>query len=168
MKSFFLAKVPMQNLSFWCLSVTTDCEKVLHRYFCDVEYDVFCYMADNEKVYGFTINIYDDSYTLPSLWPETMAFLSQNPQYLHPNNSLGWLTDSSRRPSIDLLANSYSTCQFWSNFEIGDLEFWRGEAYDRHFQHLDQAKDFFYERRGDGPVHSIGLGLFADASKIHW
>ena len=125
-------------------------------------------MADNNKVYGFTINIYDDPYTLPSLWPETMAFLSHHPQYLHPNNSLAWLTDSTRRPSINHLANGYSTCHFWSNFEVGDLEFFRAEPYDSYFHHLDRAGGFFYERWGDAPVHSIGLGLFADASKIHW
>jgi hypothetical protein len=25
----------------------------------------------------------------------------------------------------------------WSNFEIADLDFWRGEAYTKFFDHLD-------------------------------
>ena len=48
------------------------------------------------------------------------------------------------------------------------MEFWRSPAYEEYFEHLDRAGGFFYERWGDAPVHSIALGLFEDASKIHW
>lgn len=65
-------------------------------------------------------------------------------------------------------ANGYSTCHFWSNFEIADMSFWRSQAYEDYFNHLDRAGGFFYERWGDAPVHSIALGLFEDSSKIHW
>ena len=34
----------------------------------------------------------------------------------------------------------------WSNFEIGDLNFWRSEAYVKFFEHLDEAGGFYYER----------------------
>lgn len=33
----------------------------------------------------------------------------------------------------------------WSNFEIGDMDFWRGETYMSFFEHLDQAGGFYYE-----------------------
>jgi mannosyltransferase len=79
-----------------------------------------------------------------------------------------WLVDSERRPENYKKAGGYSTCHFWSNFEIADLSFWRGEAYEDYFAHLDRAGGFFYERWGDAPVHSVALGLFEDASKIHW
>ncbi|KAL1963408.1 hypothetical protein VTN77DRAFT_8424 [Rasamsonia byssochlamydoides] len=138
------------------------------KFFCDINYDVFRFMADHNKTYGFTINIYDDPNTLPSLWPETMAFLAEHPEYLSADNSLGWLTDSTARPDVTALAHGYSTCHFWSNFEIGDLDFWRSPAYEAYFAHLDRAGGFFYERWGDAPVHSVALGLFADNEKIHW
>lgn len=59
-----------------------------------------------------------------------------------------------------------SSCHFWSNFEIGDLDFWRGEAYSKYFDHLEAAGGFYYERWGDAPVHSIGAGLFARKDQI--
>ena len=65
-------------------------------------------------------------------------------------------------------AHGYSTCHFWSNFEIADMEFWRSKAYEEYFAYLDRAGGFFYERWGDAPVHSIALALFEDKSKIHW
>ncbi|CRG89975.1 hypothetical protein PISL3812_07015 [Talaromyces islandicus] len=138
------------------------------KFFCDIEYDVFRFMETHNKTYGFTINVYDDPNTLPNLWPSTTAFLDQHPNYLHSDNSLTWLTDSTSRPKHTQTANGYSTCHFWSNFEVGDLDFWRSPAYTSYFDWLDQTGGFFYERWGDAPVHSVALGLFAANEQIHW
>lgn len=138
------------------------------KFFCDVDYDVFRYMEDGNKTYGFTINLYDAPQSIPSLWPETQRFLAANPSYLSDNNMWEWITDDVARPEHTKGANGYSTCHFWSNFEIGDLDFFRGEKYEAYFQHLDRAGGFFYERWGDAPVHSLGIGLFADAANVHW
>jgi len=138
------------------------------HFFCDVDYDVFRWMQDHNKTYGFTINLYDAPQSIPTLWPETEKFMAEHPEYLHPNNAMDWLTDSSRRPEHNRKANGYSTCHFWSNFEIADMDFWRSKPYEDYFNHLDRAGGFFYERWGDAPVHSIALGLFEDSSKIHW
>jgi mannosyltransferase len=138
------------------------------HFFCDVDYDVFRYMQDNNKTYGFTITLYDAPKSIPSLWPETSKFISEHPEYLHKNRAEDWLTDSIRRPVHNEMANGYSTCHFWTNFEIADMNFWRSQAYEDYFNHLDRAGGFFYERWGDAPVHSIALGLFEDKNKIHW
>lgn len=138
------------------------------HFFCDIDYDVFRYMQDHNKTYGFTVNIYDSPESVAGLWPVTQQFMADHPEYIHPNNALKWLTDSENRRENFQKANGYSTCHFWSNFEIADMEFWRSEAYEAYFNYLDRAGGFFYERWGDAPVHSIGLGLFEDASKIHW
>lgn len=138
------------------------------HFFCDVDYDVFAYMQDHNKTYGFTINLYDAPESLPTLWPETIKFLAEHSEHLHENNAMRWLTDRDRRPEHNRKANGYSTCHFWSNFEIGDMDFWRSQAYEDYFNHLDRAGGFFYERWGDAPVHSIGLGLFEDSSRLHW
>ncbi|CAO1601033.1 putative mannosyltransferase ktr4 [Xanthoria calcicola] len=140
------------------------------HFFCDVDYDVFRYMQDRNKTYGFTINLYDDPKTMPSLWPETMRFAEAHSEHLKPasDSARPWLEDKQRRPEHNEKANGYSTCHFWSNFEIADMEFFRSRAYEDYFNHLDRAGGFFYERWGDAPVHSIALGLFEDKSKIHW
>lgn len=138
------------------------------HFFCDIDYDVFAYMEDNDKTYGFVINLYDSPQSIETLWPQTLEFLAEHPEYLHKNNAMNWLTDSKNRPKHNEMANGYSTCHFWSNFEIADMDFWRGAAYEAYFDHLDRAGGFFYERWGDAPVHSVGLGLFADKNKIHW
>ncbi|KAK9463972.1 glycolipid 2-alpha-mannosyltransferase-domain-containing protein [Lipomyces oligophaga] len=138
------------------------------RYFCSVDYDVFRFMEDNNKTYGFVINIYDIPQSIRTLWPTTLEFIAKHPEFVHPNNSLDWLTDTTDRPNNGDIANGYSTCHFWSNFEIGDMDFFRSDAYSQYFDYLDQAGGFFYERWGDAPIHSIGVGLFEDKHKIHW
>jgi alpha 1,2-mannosyltransferase len=73
----------------------------------------------------------------------------------------------------------------WSNFEIADMDFWRGEAYSAFFDHLDKTGGFYYEVRhfcltylrcglifckrwGDAPVHSIAVGVLLPKQQIHW
>jgi mannosyltransferase len=138
------------------------------HFYCDIDYDVFRWMADHNKTYGFNINLYDSPESIPTLWLKTLEFLAAHPEYLHHNNAMRWLVDYERRPAHNEKAHGYSTCHFWSNFEIADMAFFRSQAYEDYFQHLDRAGGFFYERWGDAPVHSIALGLFEDASKIHW
>ena len=38
------------------------------HFHCDTSYDPFLYMEDNNKVYGFTITMYEYHATIPSLW----------------------------------------------------------------------------------------------------
>ena len=35
----------------------------------------------------------------------------------------------------------------WSNFEIANMEFWRGEVYTKYFEYLDSKGGFYYEVR---------------------
>jgi hypothetical protein len=42
----------------------------------------------------------------------------------------------------------------YNNFEIADLDFYRGEAYTAYFEHLDRQGGFYYEV---GPSPSLML-----------
>lgn len=139
-------------------------------FFTDLNYDVFKYMEKTKKKYGFTINLYDIQETIASLWPETLKFLNKgdNYKYVNENGAFQWLLENQQNPYKNEITGGYSTCHFWSNFEIGDMDFFRSEAYNEWFKHLDSTGNFYYERWGDAPVHSVGLGLFADKKDIHW
>lgn len=56
----------------------------------------------------------------------------------------------------------------WSNFEIGDLNFLRSQAYLDYFDQLDKDGGFFYERWGDAPVHSIAAALLLRKDEIQF
>lgn len=130
------------------------------KLFCDIDYDPFLLMQDKKKVYGFTLSLYEYIETIPTLWDATKEFMKANPDLMPKDNALGFLSDDG--------GETYNKCHFWSNFEIGDLNFWRGEAYMKYFEWLDKKGGFYYERWGDAPVHSIGAALFAHKDQLHF
>ncbi|QEU59615.1 Ktr1 [Kluyveromyces lactis] len=129
------------------------------KIYCDIDYDIFKFMKDNDKKYGFTISLREYEATIETLWKTVFEFNQANPQYLHKNNMMKFISDDN--------GASYNLCHFWSNFEVASLELWRSEAYTKFFDHLDHAGGFFYERWGDAPVHSIAASLFLDKNQIH-
>jgi alpha 1,2-mannosyltransferase len=127
---------------------------------CDLDYDLFKWMEDNEKVYGFTISIHEFRKTIPSLWDHTKDFIKLHPEYIAENNMMEFISDDK--------GETYNLCHFWSNFEIASLKFWRSPAYRDYFDYLDKQGGFFYERWGDAPIHSIAAALFLPKDKVHY
>ncbi|KAJ7230233.1 glycosyltransferase family 15 protein [Mycena pura] len=130
------------------------------RFFCNLDFDPFLFMQDENKKYAFTISLPEYGETIATLWAAVKEFVRDNPDYISPDNAMGFLSDDG--------GDSYNRCHFWSNFEIADLDLWRGEAYTKFFEYLDAKGGFYYERWGDAPVHSIGAALFARKDQIHF
>ncbi|ODV69435.1 glycosyl transferase [Hyphopichia burtonii NRRL Y-1933] len=130
------------------------------KIYCDIDYDIFKWMKDNNKKYSFTITLPEYKATIPTLWDTTKQFIKENPQFLNDNNLMEWISDDK--------GETYNGCHFWSNFEIASLDVWRSEAYRKYFDHLDKAGGFFYERWGDAPVHSIAAALFLPRDTVHF
>ncbi|CUS24446.1 LAQU0S16e01904g1_1 [Lachancea quebecensis] len=130
------------------------------RFFCDIHYDVFKFMKENKKKYGFILSLSEYESTIPTLWDTTKQFMKENPSYVHKNNLMEFISDDK--------GETYNMCHFWSNFEIGSLDFWRSEPYQAYFNYLDKSGGFFYERWGDAPVHSIAAALLLDRSELHF
>ncbi|KAF4589000.1 alpha 1,2-mannosyltransferase 2.4.1 [Pleurotus pulmonarius] len=109
---------------------------------CNINFDPFLYMETHNKTYDF-INLH--------------------PEYLAEDNSMGYISDTA--------GETYNHCHFWGGFEIADLDFWRGEAYQAYFDYLDKQGGFYYEASTlscHAPVHSIGAALFANRDQIHF
>jgi mannosyltransferase len=138
------------------------------QYFCDFQMDPFRFMRENGKKYSFVVSLYEYPETIPTLWETVEDFLNEYPNHLHPNNSIGFITDKDPIGNVVLnLGNSsYNLCHFWSNFEIGDLNFFRSQSYLDYFNYLSSKGGFYYERWGDAPVHSIGAALLLDKEEI--
>ncbi|KAJ7292879.1 glycosyltransferase family 15 protein [Mycena rebaudengoi] len=130
------------------------------EYFCDLAYDPFWFMEQNDKIYGFTISFYEWEPTIPTLWANVKEFIAKYPHFVAEDNAMAYLSDDGGK--------TYNLCHFWSNFEIADMDFWRGEAYQTFFDFLESKGGFYYERWGDAPVHSIAVALFAPRHKLHF
>ncbi|KAI0483122.1 glycosyltransferase family 15 protein [Xylariaceae sp. FL0804] len=128
--------------------------------FCDVHYDPFRYMAENKKKYSFVLSLYEYVDTIPTLWDSVKKFMKNHPEHIADNNSMGFLSDDG--------GDNYNFCHFWSNFEVGNLDWLRSKAYTDFFESLDKDGGFFYERWGDAPVHSIAAGLLLEKDEIQF
>ncbi|KAK4148422.1 glycolipid 2-alpha-mannosyltransferase 1 [Chaetomidium leptoderma] len=153
---------------------------------CAITYDPFAAMARHNKTYGFTIALWEEPNTCPSLFrtvddfrrkhhlPKTptwnamldTATAGTSPWYLQPfpvRKLLGLLG----RPHHARSGERWNLCHYWSNFEMADLDFFRSDAYQRLFDHLDRQGGFYHERWGDAPVHSLAVHLLLPPGKLH-
>lgn len=153
--SGFFFRHPLMEKYRWYWRIEPDV-----HFHCDIHYDPFLFMEEKKKVYSFTITMYEYEATIPTLWKHVMDFAKLHPEFIAKDNSLGFMSSNN--------GDSYNLCHFWSNFEIADMEFWRGPAYTAFFEYLDQQGGFYYERWGDAPVHSIAAALFASRDQIQF
>lgn len=141
------------------------------RYFCDIQYDVFSFMKKSNKLYGFVITFHENENTITTLWHVVKKFIDSHPHLVNKNSSFNFLTTKefnlNQNISISGTSVKYNLCHFWSNFEIGNLNFFRGKAYSDFFKFLDSNGGFYYERWGDAPVHTIAVSLLLDKNQIH-
>lgn len=132
------------------------------RILCYQNYDPFNLMRRKELIYGFNVALKEIPKTVKGLWKSVQDFVKEgdHKKYLDPNNLEDFVATKSLK--------KYNYCHFWTNFEISDMDWLRGEAYMNLFNYLDKSGGFYYERWGDAPIRSIAVSLFAPADKIHF
>lgn len=130
------------------------------QFFCDIDFDPFVYIRDNDIKYSFTVSLYEYPKTIPTLWDAVKEFAITYPEYIENDNLMEFISNDNGK--------TYNLCHFWSNFEIADFNLWRSEAYLKFFDFLDKKGGFFYERWGDAPVHSIAAALFLKKHQVHF
>ncbi|KAI7823483.1 putative mannosyltransferase [Kickxella alabastrina] len=123
------------------------------KFACEIDYDPFLFMEKNNKKYGFTISIKEVVETIPTLWNTTMKFMDEHKDLIPSTNMLDFVTNKD---------GGYNLCHFWSNFEIGSLDFLRSERYLSYFDYWTVL------RWGDAPVHSLGVAMFLNKNEVHW
>ncbi|GAA97603.1 glycosyltransferase family 15 protein [Mixia osmundae IAM 14324] len=129
-------------------------------FYCDITYDPFRFMAIRRKVYGFVITIKESANTIPTLFRHVQNY--RYAQHMTPSSLWPFVIEQGA------LTESYNRCHFWTNFEIGDLRFFRSVSYQNFFKALDDTGHFYTERWGDAPVRTLALALLAGREKVHY
>ncbi|KAG0186190.1 alpha 1,2-mannosyltransferase 2.4.1 [Apophysomyces sp. BC1034] len=130
-------------------------------YSCDMEFDPFRYMKENNKTLGFTLTMREASNAIPTLWSTTREFMDKQPEFVLPPNKtiMPWIAD------ID---DQYNMCHIWNNFELVDMSFLKSSSYNSYFEYLDRSGGFFYERWGDAPIRTMAAAMFLQRNQIHF
>ncbi|CDK29721.1 unnamed protein product [Kuraishia capsulata CBS 1993] len=129
-------------------------------YRCDILYDPFTVLRENEKVYGFNMAPLELHTTVETLWDQVLNYQEKYPDKVAPDNNMAFLSDDDGK--------SFNMCHFWSNFEIADLEFFRSDKYRHFFDYLDRAGGIYYERWGDAPIHTMAVSLLLSKDKLQF
>ncbi|KAI1342304.1 glycolipid 2-alpha-mannosyltransferase [Xylariaceae sp. FL0016] len=143
---------------------------------CSITYDPFVEMARNKKVYGFTISLWEEGRTCPSLfrkvadWKETTGIPSTG--LWNANIDASWFPWPLRKALSlfshrDVHGDRWNLCHYWSNFEIADLDFFRSEHYQDLYRKLEHDGGFYNERWGDAAVHSLAVNMLAEPHQVH-
>ena len=125
-------------------------------FLCQITYDPFREMRLNDKVYGWAMAQWESPLTVPTLFRVTADYMaregiSETPLWrtiLQPE----WQSIPLRlwRAAYDGVRDAYgdkwSLCHYWSNFEIADLDFFRGPEYMKYYRHLLAHGGFYNER----------------------
>ena len=122
---------------------------------CSMTYDPFVEMVRNKKSYGFTMGMWEELPTVPSLyreatdWKEALDIPTNN--LWRAMGSASWVPWPFRSmmswlPFRNRNGDLWTSCHYWSNFEIADLDFFRSRAYQEYYKYLDRRGGFYYER----------------------
>lgn len=74
--------------------------------FCDIHYDPFRFMKENNKKYSFVLSLYEYVETIPTLWESVKKFIKNHPEHIAEGNSMGFLSDDG--------GDTYNHCHFVS------------------------------------------------------
>jgi hypothetical protein len=75
--------------------------------FCDIPYDPFLFMKENDKKYSFVMSMYEYEGTIPTLWDSVKQFIDDHPEHIAEGNSLRFLSDDNGK--------TYNKCHFVSS-----------------------------------------------------
>jgi len=127
------------------------------RYLCDVDgpgVDPIAALHAHGGVYAYGITMREQMETVPGLWRATAAYAEAANRSKHLAREFG--------------SGAWGRgCHYWSNLEVGRLDFFRDpRGYQSYFSALDAAGGFGLERWGDAPVHSLGVMLHAARGQV--
>lgn len=131
------------------------------KFTCDLNYDLFRFMRENNKKYGFAMALHELHNTVYGLYEATVDFFrKKHPKYVSKHNTVEFVTQDGEK--------TFNMCHYWSNFELGDLDFLRSKQYEDYFQYLDKLGGFFYERWGDAPIHTFAVSYMLHKDEIQY
>ncbi|RYP88168.1 hypothetical protein DL770_004673 [Monosporascus sp. CRB-9-2] len=146
------------------------------QYKCDINYDVFRFMRDNDMAYGLNVALLEDRRAIPSLRDQTREFVLANMDMVDDEAHISWLfgvskeEDDVAEEDVDtrllLAGREYSNCRLYSNFEVGSLDFFRSKEHQAYFDHIDKNGGFYYERWGDAPIHNLSVTIFLPQKRV--
>lgn len=118
-----------------------------------IEFDVFDYLEDNNKVYGFVAQLPEHPPVVEGLGKFIRSYCKgKNTKFLD------YLVDE---------RGNYNYKMIYNNFEICKLDLFRNPDVERFLSVLDKTGAIYEYRWGDAPIRTLMLSMFVDRDKLH-
>ncbi|CUM67750.1 uncharacterized protein PRCAT00005455001 [Priceomyces carsonii] len=141
---------------------------------CDVGYDVFQYMKDENLEYGWLILQMDPPKYHPSLLLNVKDYIyDPNNNFMEKStqtaNNFQFLLDDSVADSISSdneVEWKYKSCSINSEFEIVNVKFFRSKQYQHFFNFIDHINGIYYENWREPAIKTIAVSVFLESKSV--
>ncbi|ODV84863.1 glycosyltransferase family 15 protein, partial [[Candida] arabinofermentans NRRL YB-2248] len=116
----------------------------------------------HDMIFGFVNAPAESIQSAPSLFKNYKTFMQLNNELLIDNST------TLNEFILDSNTNDYTNCNFDSNFEIVNLEFYKSKEYKQLYDFMDDTNGFFYERWTDYSIKTLAISTFVPKDKIFW
>ncbi|CCH59020.1 hypothetical protein TBLA_0B01770 [Henningerozyma blattae CBS 6284] len=125
---------------------------------CKIDYDVFRFMKDNNKTFGFISGSHTYAEVVDGLWNVTSKFMNNHPQLINKNNLIKFVKNDK---------DEFNRCQFLTNWEIASFKMFRNDKYEAYSAYLESLQGFFNELWPDNMVHTLFASIYLDREELY-
>jgi hypothetical protein len=119
-------------------------------------------MKLNGKKFCFIAAEHGDDRRGPSVFQEALNFNHDYPELIPRDNSKTFVDYSEE---LDIKSDFRS--EFWSHFEIGDLNWLRSDQYKQLFEYMDSKSGFHLENWSDAVFRTLASSLLLHLKQVH-
>lgn len=131
---------------------------------CDINYDVFQFMKQEGKRFSFIAAERGDDRRAPSIFNKTLEFIQEFPELIPSDNGTSFVNMNTE---LDNLQQNYH-CEFWSQNEIGDLNWLRSKEYMKFYSYLESTGGFYLENWTDAMFKTLASSILLPPKQVHW
>lgn len=146
-----------------------------------VGYDLFRYMRENKKQYGFVNMVADEPACVEGLWEKSDEFYNTSSAVAAAKGHRQLRARRVQKSKVLGLGNSSTGAEeeddlfriwprgavFYNNFEISSFGLWRSPVWRAYMDNIDQSGGIYTVRWGDAPLHTIGVTMVLERDEIH-
>lgn len=119
-----------------------------------IDYDIFLFMKKNNYKYGYVAMLRDRPKVVEGLWDFVKKYIKENK--IQPTFLRRFMRNGVWDRTI-----------YYTNFEIGSLDFWCSEKFRKYFDYLDRSGGIYKYRWGDTAFRSLAVYMFMPEKQFY-
>ena len=158
---------------------------------CDIDYDLFRWMQDRNQIFGFLISYMEPhKEKVENLWKifkkfaedfksekDIVDFGKNNFQFNTEFKDFSNEKDEKKRKELEKDAakkgfgtgtSDYNRCQYVSNFQIVNINFFKSKPFIELFKRLDKEGGFYYHGWSASSVTTLAINLLLKRDQIYF